>query len=153
MQRLTVVVIAALVPVVLLTGCERAKIKLDREVDRLCAIDGGVHIYEKVTLPREDFGPDGEVFPQYRALVTSGGSLGPDYKWSSTTKRIVDGDPSLNRREQVITRSNDSKVLGRRIVYIRGGGDLPGPWAPSAYSCRDVPLDLTQQVFIKEDSK
>ena len=134
-------------------GCERAKTRLDREVDRLCAIDGGVHIYETVTLSKENFGPDGEVFPQYRGDVISGGGFGPDYKWRSFTKRIVDGDPSLTRWEQTITKTSNSKVLGKRIVYVRGGGDLPGPWAPSEYSCRDVPLDLTQQVFLKEDSK
>ena len=135
------------------TGCERAKTRLDREVDRLCAIDGGVHIYETVKLSKENFGPDGEVFPQYRGDVISGGGFGPDYKWHSFTKRIFDGDPSLTRWEQTITKTSNSKVLGKRIVYVRGGGDLPGPWAPSEYSCRDVPLDLTQQVFLKEDSK
>jgi hypothetical protein len=134
-------------------GCERAKTRLDREVDRLCAIDGGVHIYETVTLPRENFGPDGEVFPQYRADVRSGGGLGPDFRWTSVTTKLVDGDPSLTRWEQTITRKQDDKVLGMRIVYTRGGGDLPGPWAASSYSCRDVPLDLVQKVFIPGDQK
>src|SRR4051794_10382480 len=56
-------------PMLLFAGCERAKTKLDREVDRLCAIDGGMHVYETVKLPKEDFGPDGEVFPQYRGVA------------------------------------------------------------------------------------
>jgi hypothetical protein len=77
-----------------ITGCgPYQEAKLDREVDRLCAIDGGVHIYETVKLPKENFGPDGEVFPQYRAQVASGGGLGPSYQWTSNTQRIIDGDP------------------------------------------------------------
>ncbi len=129
------------------------KVKLDREVDRLCAIDGGVRIYETVTLPKEDFGPDGEVFPQYRADVRSGGGLGPNFRWASVTTKLVDGNPSLIRLEQAITRTQDGKLLGARTVYVRGGGDLPGPWAASSYSCRDVPLDLVQKVFVSGDQE
>mgnify|MGYP003387907580 CR=1 FL=1 len=146
--------VAVGIGVLALTGCgPYQKAKLDREVDRLCAIDGGVHIYETVKLPKENFGPDGEVFPQYRAHVVTGDGFGPNYKWTSVTKWIVEGDPSLVRWEQTITRMMDGKVLGKRIVYVRGGGDLPGPWAPSGYSCRNVSIDLTQQVFLRGDSK
>ena len=63
----------------IVSGCERAKTKLDREVDRLCAIDGGVHIYETVKLPKDNFGPDGEVFPQYRGLPSEDGRYGPHF--------------------------------------------------------------------------
>lgn len=136
-----------------LQGCERAKTKLDREVDRLCAIDGGVHVYETVTLPKENFGPGGEVFPQFRADVSQGGGLGPDYKWTSTKQILVKGDPTLLRWEQTITRNQDGKTLGRRVVYIRGGGDFYGPWAASEHTCNDAPPNLTKKVFLKEDSK
>ena len=55
---------------VALLGCVPLQtVVLDREVDRLCAIDGGVHIYEVVRLPKEDFGPNGDLFPQYRAAA------------------------------------------------------------------------------------
>jgi hypothetical protein len=63
-----------------LAGCGSAqKAELDREVDRLCAIDGGVHIYEVVRLPRENFGPDGEVFPQHRRQLFTDGRYGSEY--------------------------------------------------------------------------
>jgi len=133
-------------------GCERAKTRLDREVDRLCAIDGGVHVYETVKLSKENFGPDGEVFPQYRADVRSGGGLGPDYRWTSMTTKIVEGDPSLDRWEEVISRTSDGRALARRVIYVRGGGDMPGPWAASQYSCLSVELNksFARQVFITE---
>jgi hypothetical protein len=146
--------VAVSVGVLALSGCgPYQKAKLDREVDRLCAIDGGVHIYETVRLPKENFGADGEVFPQFRSQVVSGGGLGPDYRWKSVRRPIVVGDPSLTRLEQTVIRVKDEKLLGKRVVYIRGGGDLPGPWAASSYSCHSVPLDLVKSVFSIEEIK
>ncbi len=147
--------VAVLVGIMLssaLAGCERAKTKLDREVDRLCAIDGGVHIYETVKLPKENFGPDGEVFPQYRHLFMSGGHLGPIYMSISETKRLVDGNPALQRDRVAIARRADGKVLGEFIDYKRSGGDLPGPWEPSRKSCpqSDQSGALYTRIFIKE---
>lgn len=138
----------------IVVGCgPYEKAKLDREVDRLCAIDGGVRVYETVKLGKENFGADGEVFPQFRAQIRVGESLGPDYRLTSTKELIVRGDPSLTKWSVTITRVSDRKVLARQINYVRGGGDLPGPWAPSSYSCRNVSLDLSKLVFLKEDSK
>lgn len=151
-SRALYVMAAAVAVALVVIGLPRCgwvqKTRLDREVDRLCAIDGGVHVYEVVRLPKENFGPDGEVFPQYRSQVASGGGLGPDYLWQTKTKQIVVGDPSLTRWEQTITRVLDGKLLARRVNYVRGGGDLPGPAAPSSHSCPNVPLDLTQQLFV-----
>ncbi len=41
----------------LITACTSgpSKRQLDAEVDRLCAIDGGVRVYETVTLPPDKF--------------------------------------------------------------------------------------------------
>ena len=98
------------------------QIKLDREVDRLCAIDGGVHIYETVILPKENFGPDGEV--------------------------LVAGNPSLVRLQGDFVRKSDDKVMGKVVIYVRGGGDLPGPWHPSSHRCPSDPApDLERQLF------
>lgn len=37
------------------------KARLDKEVDRLCAIDGGIKVYETVLLPPDKFNQWGEV--------------------------------------------------------------------------------------------
>jgi hypothetical protein len=133
-----------------LVGCERAKDRLDREVDRLCSIDGGVKIYEIVPLSKENFGPFGEVFPQYSKDVASGGALGPLYVWTLKREVIISGNPSLTRSENSIVRRSDGKLLGRHINYERGGGDMPGPWAPSSHSCSDRAVALAQLVFVRE---
>jgi len=126
---------ALLLVLVALAGCERAKTRLDREVDRLCAIDGGVHIYETVALSKENFGPDGEVFPQYGDLYRFRGHLGPDYIPVLEKQLLVEGDPALQRDRVAVVRRRDGKVLGEYVNYKRSGGDLPGPWEPSRKSC------------------
>ena len=137
---------------VLLSGCERAKTKLDREVDRLCAIDGGVHIYQTVTLPKENFGPDGEVFPQYRGLRSDRGGYGSEYVARYGDKVLVTGDPALGRIQTSIVRLSDQKVLGELIVYKRSGGDMPGPWEPSSYACPPGPIyNLSRQIFVPQE--
>ena len=141
--------VALVLALAALAGCgSPRKAELDREVDRLCAIDGGVHIYEVVRLPKEDFGPDGAVFPQFRHLYATGGHLGPNFRVLTEKKVLVAGDPSLHRNTISITRKSDNKLLGEVVVYGRRGGDGPGPWEPSSYRCPTRPaFDLEKQVF------
>ena len=131
---------------------ERPKTKLDREVDRLCAVDGGVHIYESVTLTKENFGPDGEVFPQYRHLFLEGKHLSPDYYEISGTAVLHSGSPALQRDRLAIARRIDNKILGEFINYKRSGGDMPGPWEPSHKGCpqSDQSGTFYQRVFVRE---
>ena len=124
------------------------QIKLDREVDRLCAIDGGVHIYETVFLPKESFGPDGEAFPQYRQLLFTESRYGPEFFGRIADKVLVSGSPALQRLNSLIVRRSDDKVLGEMVIYRRSGGD--GPWlsASSRHSCPEGPeFNLEGQVF------
>lgn len=136
-----------------LGGCSSPrKSELDREVDRLCAIDGGVHIYEVVRLPKEDFGPDGEVFPQYRRRLLTEGRFGTAFGVRLDDRVIVAGDPSLTRQNTLIVRNSDNKVLGEVVIYGRRGGDGPGPAAPSSYLCPKGPVfNLEQRVFEPEE--
>lgn len=137
-----------------LQGCERAKTKSDREVDRLCAIDGGIRIYETVRLSRENFGLSGEVFPQYRGLPLGKGRLGADYYISVDEQVLIDGDPSLRKSVTAVVRRSDSKVLGSSTNYSRRGGDAPGPWHGSARTCQNVlsaQPGLESSVFVPQD--
>lgn len=151
MHHLTVPTFA-LFAAFLLTSCERAKTKLDQEVDRLCALDGGARIYETVKLPKENFGSNGEVFPQFRHLYLKGGHLGPDYFEVTDNKLIADGDAALQRTRVAVVRKADGKVMAEFVDYKRSGGDFPGPWEPSRKSCPQSSSsgDFYQKIFIKE---
>ena len=57
----------------LTTGCSGpSKSELDAEVKRLCAIDGGIKVYETVTLPSERFDEHGNVRIPAKDYVRSG---------------------------------------------------------------------------------
>lgn len=151
MRHVKVAVAVSMALIVVVGWKPFQKFRLDREVDRLCAIDGGVHIYETVTLPKENFGPDGEVFPQFRHLFKQGGHLGPDFKSTLSREVLVAGDPQLVKSQIQILRTSDGKLLGQQINYARGGGDLPGPWNPSTHQCRQVIYSTTplRNIFMK----
>lgn len=124
--------------------------RLDREVDRLCAIDGGVKVFETVEVSQEvyaDFLRD----PGRRLELI----FGANYHLKSSTEFLVNGNPSLHRHVGYVIRRTDNKVLGQVISYARVGGDLPGLSHPSSYGCPPLrELNLEHQVFVKKgDSK
>ncbi|MFV0665968.1 hypothetical protein [Denitromonas sp.] len=151
MKRIAIVMALTIFPAFIAYG-EFRKWQLDREVDRLCAIDGGIHIYEQVRLPKESFGPDGEVFPQYRHLIPESGELGPDFFSQVDRVELVRGNPELVRSVVHIYRRDDKKLLGEQINYIRGGGDIPGPWSSSTHQCSEImnASKRLRDVFVKE---
>lgn len=146
--------IALIVGTLLLQGCERAKTTLDREVDRLCAIDGGVHIYETVRMPKENFGLDGEVFPQHKGKLGDSGRYSEFYKSKLVVETVQEGYPGIVRIRARITRNSDEKVLGEIINYKRSGGDFPGPWEPSSHSCNigAETVNFERRIFLSEGS-
>jgi hypothetical protein len=112
-------------------GCTQEKDRLDAEVRRLCALDGGVKVYEKVSLPSDRFDKYGIVSVPERGKAT------PADKYFYETKQdiLVKGNPELWRWHATLQRREDLKVLGESVSYTRRGGDLPGPWHPSSFTC------------------
>ncbi len=117
------------------------KARLDREVDRLCAIDGGIRVYETVTLPPDKFNERGEI--NFYKPTQGENTLGPDYLYQWNIHYYKKGDPvsqgaqeiAMRRDHIKVIRKSDMKLLGELIKYHRAGGDLPGPWMPSSYHC------------------
>ncbi len=126
------------------------KLYYNAKVDRLCAIDGGVKVYEMVTLPPEKFDKWGH--PNFFYPTRKENALGPEYifKWEITDLRK--GNPSLTRQHHEVIRQADGKLLGETTLYSRGGGDLPLPGQPSSYTCPPIPEAgnnvLLKQIFI-----
>jgi hypothetical protein len=52
MKKITLI-LASLIAALTLSGCEQAVV--DAEMEALCKQDGGVKIYEKVVLPKDQF--------------------------------------------------------------------------------------------------
>lgn len=123
------------------------KDRLDREVDRLCAIDGGVRVYEAVKLPAERLDQYGQISIPYKENVKAG----DNYYYESSTIYPIRGNPEMWRSHYRVYRVYDSKFLGESVGYARVGGDIPGPWHSSSYSCPDKVdiTDLKKRIFIE----
>ena len=124
----------------------------DAEVKRLCAIDGGIKVYETVKLPANKFNEWGQ--PNFFRPSQGENALGPEYIYRSEIIYLDRGNPSLRKDRELIFRKADMRLLGEATTYVRGGGDVPGPWQPSAYRCPNAlnaeGAMLMNRVFTKQ---
>ena len=107
----------------LLVGCTSERDRIDAEAQRLCAIDGGVKVYETVTLPPEKFNEYGQ------ALIPIGkDEIGWGYYESGESDRLIGtrGEPTLVRDTLYVIRTADQKRMGgvARTVKTRSVADL-----------------------------
>ena len=107
---------------------------LDHQVRRMCAQDGGVKVYETVELTPDLIDKAG------RINIPNKEDVKPLDKYYIETHKFYfrTGNPLMYRKHSRIVRQSDGKTLGERISYHRSGGDLPGPWYGSGFSCPDV---------------
>ena len=140
--------IALIIATLIVTACATpSQMSSDAEVTRLCAIDGGVKVYETVRLPAETLDANVRIpFKEYSKPTD-------EFYYESSTEYLSKESTSLWRGSTKLVRRVDGKVLGESIHYARTGGDLPGPWHPSSYSCpligKKTP-NLRDSVFIGE---
>jgi hypothetical protein len=137
-----------------LPGCE--KFALDRQMEELCKKDGGVKVYETVTLPSSMFDSLGDPFPGWPTR-SSEDRFGPNYRFVVETQFLKSGDPQkgegrLARTSKRIYRRVDGKLLGESITYGRSGGDFIAFAHPSSNSCPVYPSEgdtVIRSVFLK----
>ena len=137
-----------------LPGCE--KFALDRQMDDLCKKDGGVKVYETVTLPAAMFDTLGDPFPGWPKRTIED-RFGPSYRFVVETRFLKNGDPQkgegrLARTSKRIYRRADGMLLGESITYGRSGGDFIAFSHPSSNSCPVYPNEsdtVIRSVFLK----
>ena len=139
-----------------LSGCERYA--LDRQMEELCKKDGGVKVYETVTLPASEFSNIGQPLARYEQTAKSVSDyLGPDYKYVRETEILVGpkanaqkGEGQLRRLYYAIYRRADGRLLGESIEYDRSGGDgFTFGFQPSGNHCPKPRVGLITSVFIR----
>lgn len=128
--------------------------RLDKEVDRLCAIDGKSVIYETVKLPADKFNQYGQpMLPNGRDDTRFGYYEKGDQKTLAGPGQYT-GAAVLIRDETQIIRTVDGKVIASRVYYGRSGGDWWRQFLSigQGKSCPNIPepWSFIKQVFIQE---
>ena len=115
----------------------------DAKVKELCESDGGVTVYERVTLSRTE-----DIVRESGSSITvprrQSASANAPYVSEEKIVWLNEANPRVYRSETWIIRAQDGAVLSKLVSYGRVGGDFVRP-----YSCRDVGtrLDLERQTF------
>lgn len=157
MRGVTAIPLAAIL-LFTLVGCERWA--LDRQMEELCKKDGGIKVYETVTLPASSYNRALRSGPLMPVAEDSWFvRIGPadDYRHYTHREYIVGkgarherGEGSLSRVHESIYRWPEKRLLGESVRYSRGGGDgFTFGFQPSGASCPHLTQDLTQSIFVK----
>ncbi len=123
------------------------KLYWDARVRALCAMDGGIRVYETVRLTPDLL----DQFGRINIPEKSKAEANDKYYYIKKTLYLRKNDPKILRMHTQVVRRNDEKLLGEIVRYGRGGGDLPGPWHPSNFTCpspTEKPY-LEPSIFIK----
>lgn len=113
---------------------EGRKYLADVQVRELCAVDGGIKVYETVTLPAERF----DRFGNFKIPMKKDAKASDEYYYEWTTSSIGQSNPEMWKSKFDVVRSSDKKVLGALISYHRRGGDFPSPMHESSFVCPDI---------------
>lgn len=135
--------------------CEANKAYWDYKVMQWCERDGGVTVYEKVNLTKEEYerndGKNGAI--RVPAKISHEYEKYKFFKKSNDTE-IRKYRPRVVRYEYDVYRKLDDKLLGKMVTYGRIGGDFPtGISAGSSFTCADIKsisLDIEKRIFTVE---
>jgi len=131
-------------------------------MEELCKKDGGIKVYETVTLPASEFGPADQPLARYIPIAKSDDEyLGPDYRYVRKMEILVGqsadsekGEGRLTRWYAAIYRRSDGHLLGESVSYGRGGGDrFTFGFNPSGNACPLPRIDLIKAAFFEGSMK
>ena len=136
----------AIIVLPLLSACATpSQIMVDAEVRRLCEIDGGIKVYETVKLSSNRFDEYGQLRIPAKWLAKPK----DEYFYESSQDYFKEGYLDIYKLHIKVFRNLDNKLLGESISYARRGGDIPGPWHSSSFSCPEEAglKNLIKQIF------
>ncbi len=128
------------------------KMYWDAKVREWCEKGGGVKVYETVVLPAEKY--DEYAKRNWILPNKADAKLSDEYFAIRNTFYYHRKDPQVTREYSQIVRRSDEKVLGEYTSFWRGGGDLPGFWHSSSFSCYDItkkPSNFATSIFKRGD--
>lgn len=155
-------VLLLVVPLAWLTGGFGMEARrLDVQMQELCKKDGGIKVYETVTLPASYFDKEGRLKSLYMSndVDNSFYRIGDDeyriisqrtYFLGNAKTDVQGGDGNLARVHLTAVRWKDKTLLGEQTWYARSGGDgFTFGFMPSGNNCSDRLIGLENSVFLK----
>ena len=125
----------------------------DSRVKGFCELDGGVTVYETVTLTREEHRRVSDILALRLTKRNDADSDKKPYVIEVVSTKINASNPEVARAETLIRRRSDGKVLGQAVQYWRRGGDIPtGITEASSFICPEQ-INLGNEVFKIEGGK
>jgi hypothetical protein len=125
----------------------------DARIRQMCERDGGVTVYERVELTREEFKRLRGVELALPLPVEADGANDSPYFQRRIETKLNESNPEVIRAETQVIRQSDGKLLGRSIRYWRRGGDFPtGIAHDTSFICPER-ADLTPQIFIVKEGR
>jgi len=124
-----------------------------QEVDRLCAKDGGIRVYEQVTLPANRFHQAAFGTLEHGLIRREGRlgekALGPEFRYVSESKNIpASGGAHIQRVHTSVWRVTDEKLLGDATDYTYASGEATTPFR-TAHSCTAFNGKLSSTALLK----
>jgi hypothetical protein len=142
----------------LLAACySPSKIYWGHKINQLCAKEGGVKIYEKVALSKEEY----DALPKNNGLVSVPikelANENQGYYSEDKTIILNESNPNIRRVDTFIERKSDNKKIAQYTTFHRVGGDIPtGIGHPSSYTCPD-PVRILEEIskvfYVRTDIK
>ena len=105
--------------------CGANKAYWDHKITKMCENDGGVTVYEEVSLDREEYKQYINKFGKLSIPKNNKASANLNYIRFDNREFIHRNYPTVRRYEFLVKRRSDNKILGRRVSYSRVGGDFP----------------------------
>lgn len=134
-------------------GAQSSKATWDDRVTELCMLEGGVKIFETISLSQEDYvrlgGFNGEIpLPREGSPIAEGA----EYVIRTKYEELNESSPRVSKSENIILRVRDGLVLGTFTIFSRVGGDSGLLYSESSsFSCTDIyrdGWDIGRQIFI-----
>lgn len=122
------------------------KLYWDAKVREMCAIDGGMRVYEKVELPCDIY----DYYAKMNWVLPNKEDIKfyDEYYLDFEITYIRKKSPMLWKMHNRIVRRYDQKILGESIMFARSGGDFPGPWHQSSFKCPDPSRQQSLELLI-----
>lgn len=124
--------------------------RADNMVRKLCAKDGGVRIFKKISVDEEEYR---KIFnrksEQYITFKEYSNPKSKYYIVDNSTY-IKNGYLKIVKTEYDLIKRQNGLILAKSIFYSRRGGDPIGPWERTYFTCPKANEEFLYSIFVME---